>query len=120
MSDYLKSVKNIMRYLSLLRDIKFKNIELLGLVVLSLFQMVIAQPALGQCIEPGQQQEHTSPQTSAIETIIADNSHHHLGNDFKEDLTPKEPEGIIYAKTFELDSGFESPELVLMANSVSP
>jgi hypothetical protein len=93
----------------------------IGLVVLSIFQaVVIAQPAMGQCIEPAQQQEGTSLQTSAIENIIADNSHYHLGNDFKEDLTPKEPEGVIYAKTFLLDSGFESPELALMANSVSP
>jgi hypothetical protein len=90
---------------------------LLGLVVLIIFHAV-AQPAMGQCIEPAQQQERTS--TAAIETIIADNSYHHLGNDFKEELTPKEPEGVIYAKTFLLDSGFESPELVLMAKSVSP
>ncbi|MCZ7380552.1 MAG: hypothetical protein O8C64_03125 [Candidatus Methanoperedens sp.] len=92
---------------------------LLGLAIISILQaVVIAQPAKGQCIEPVQQQELTS--TAAIETIITDNSYHHLGNDFKEELTPKEPEGVIYAKTFVLDSGFESPELVLMANSVSP
>ncbi len=92
---------------------------LLVLVVLSILQMaVIAHPAKGQCIEPVQEQEHTS--TAAIETIIADNSYPHLGNDFKEELTPKEPEGVTYSKTFFLDSGFEAPELVLMANSVSP
>lgn len=91
----------------------------LGLAVLSIFQaIVIAQPAMGQCIEPAQQQERTS--TAAIETIIVDNSYHHLGNDFKEDMTPKEPEGVIYSKTFLLDSEFESPELGLMARSVSP
>jgi hypothetical protein len=92
---------------------------LFGLVVLGIFQIVvIAQPAMGQCLEPVRQQESTS--TAAIETIIADNSHHHLGNDLKEELTPKEPEGVIYAKTFVLDSEFESQELVLMAKSVSP
>ncbi len=92
---------------------------LFGLVVLGIFQIVvIAQPAMGQCLEPSRQQESTS--TAAIETIIADNSHHHLGNDLKEELTPKEPEGVIYAKTFVLDSEFESQELVLMAKSVSP
>lgn len=92
----------------------------IGLIVLIIFQaVVIAQPAMGQCIEPAQQQERTSPQTSAIENIIADNSYHHLGNDFKEDLTPKEPEGVLYSKTFLL-AEFESPELVLIANSVSP
>ncbi len=101
-------------------EVKLKNkiaYFLLGLAVFSKSQAV-AQPAMGQCIEPAQQQEHTS--TAAIEIIIADNSYHHLGNDIKEDLTPKEPEGVIYSKTFLLDSGFESPELVLMANSVSP
>jgi hypothetical protein len=92
---------------------------IIGLVVLSIFQIVvIAQPAMGQCLEPSRQQESTS--TAAIEIIIADNSHHHLGNDLKEELTPKEPEGVIYAKTFVLDSEFESQELVLMAKSVSP
>ena len=92
---------------------------ILGLVVLSIFQaVVIAQPEMGQCVDPVQQKEHTS--TAAIETIIADNSYHHLGNDFKEDLTPKEPEAVVYEKTFLLDSEFESPELVLMAKSVSP
>ncbi len=92
---------------------------LFGLVVLGIFQtVVIAQPAMGQCVEPAQQQERTS--TDAIETIIADNSHHHLGNDFKEDLTPKEPDGVIYEKTFLLDSEFDAPELGLMAKSVSP
>ncbi len=92
---------------------------LLGLSVLSmLLTTAIVQPAMGQCIEPAQQHERTY--TVAIETIIADNSYHHLGNDFKEDLTPKEPEAVVYEKTFLLDSEFESPELVLMAKSVSP
>jgi len=45
----------------------------LGLVFLSIFQaVVIAQPAMGQCVEPARQQEHTS--TAAIEIIIADYS----------------------------------------------
>jgi hypothetical protein len=92
---------------------------ILGLVILSIFQaVVIAQPAMGQCIEPEQQQENTS--TAAIETIIVDNSYHHLGNDFKEELTPKEPEAVVYEKTFLLDSEFDAPELVLMAKSVNP
>jgi hypothetical protein len=91
----------------------------IGLVVLSIFQaVVIAQPAMGLCVEPAQQPEHTS--TAAIETIIADNSYHHLGNDFKEELTPKEPEAVVYENTFLLDSQFDAPELGLMAKSVSP
>ncbi len=95
-----------------------------GLVVLIIFQAVViaqpamGQPAMGQCIEP--KQERIIPATSPIENILADNSYHHLGNDIKEDLTPKEPEGVIYTKTFFLDSVFESPELGLMAKSVSP
>ena len=80
--------------------------------------VVIAQPANGQCIEPGQ--EKIIPVTHAIETIIVDNSHHHLGNDVKEDLIPKEPEAVVYEKTFLLDTGFDTPELNLMAKSVSP
>ena len=92
---------------------------IIGLVVLSIFQIVvIAQPAMGQCLEPSRQQESTS--TAAIETIIADNSHHHLGNDLKEELTPKEPEAVVYEKAFLLDSEFDAPELSLMAKSVSP
>ena len=67
----------------------------LVLVVLSIFQaVVIVQPAMRQCIEPAQKQECSPPQT--IETIFNDNLQHHLGNDFKEDLTPKEPEGVIF------------------------
>ncbi len=92
---------------------------LLGLVVVSILQIVaIAQPASGQCLEPAQ--ERITPRASAIETIIADNSYHHMGNDIKEDLIPKEPEGVTYTRTFFLDSEFESPELVLIAKSVSP
>ena len=92
---------------------------ILGLVVLSIFQIAaIVQPAMGQCVEPVQQKERTS--TTAIETIIADNSYHHLGNDFKEDLTPKEPEAVVYEKSFLLDSEFDAPELNLMAKSVTP
>lgn len=101
-------------------EVKMKNITAYFLLVLLVLStaVVIAEPAMGgQCIEPVQQQEHTS--TAAIETIIADNSYHHLGNEFKEELTPKESEGVTYSKTFMLDSGFESPELVLIANSVS-
>ncbi len=85
---------------------------LLGLIAINAFLIaVVGQPAIGQCIEPTQ--EHTTSATSPIETIIADNSYHHLGNDIKEDLTPKEPEGVIYTKTFFLDSVFELPELGL-------
>lgn len=89
------------------------------LMVLITFQaVVIAQPAMAQCMEPTQ--ERTTPATSPIETILADNSYHHLGNDIKEDLTPKEPEGVTYTKTFFLDSEYESPEISFMAKSVSP
>lgn len=88
------------------------------MVLITIQAVVIAQPALGQCMEPTQ--ERTTAVTSPIETILADNSSHHLGNDIKEDLTPKEPEGITYTKKFFLDSEFESLKFSLMAKSVSP
>ncbi len=92
---------------------------LLGLVAISALQIAATgQPAMGQCVEPAQ--EPTTSMISPIETILTDNSYHHLGNDIKENLIPKEPEGITYTKTFFLDSGFESPKLGLIAKSVSP
>ncbi|HEY9205765.1 MAG TPA: hypothetical protein VIO58_07560 [Candidatus Methanoperedens sp.] len=99
-----------------------KNITayfILGLAVAIILQIVaIVQPASGQCIESAQ--ERITPQPSAIETIIVDNSHHHLGNDIKEDLIPKAPEAVVYEKTFLLDSEFDALELSLMVKSVSP
>jgi len=89
---------------------------LLGLVALLITP--IAQPAMAQCMEPTQ--ERTTSVIAPIEIILADNSYHHLGNDIKEDLTPKEPEGITYTKTFFLDSGFKSPYLSLKLKSVTP
>ena len=94
---------------------------LLGLAVLSIFQtVVIAQPVVEQGPLLTPQLIEISPQASAIEYIIADHSHHHLGDDLKEDLIPKEPEGVVYTKTFFMDSEFESPELILMIKSVVP
>jgi len=94
---------------------------LLGLAVLSIFQtVVIAQPVIEQGPLLTPQLIEISPQVSAIEYIIADHSHHHLGDDFKENLIPKEPEGVVYTKTFFMDSEFESPELILMIKSVVP
>jgi len=94
---------------------------LLGLAVLSIFQtVVIAQPVIEQGPLLTPQLIDISPQVSATEYIIADHSHHHLGDDFKEDLIPKEPEGVVYTKTFFLDSEFDSPKLSLMIKSVVP
>ena len=80
--------------------------------------VLIAQPAKGQCLEPAQ--EHIIPVTSAFENIFADNSYHHLGDNVKDDLDPKEPEAIEYEKTFMLDSEFDTPELTLISKSVNP
>ncbi|MCW7079104.1 MAG: hypothetical protein OCU22_08280 [Canidatus Methanoxibalbensis ujae] len=104
------------------KDTKMKNkiaYILLGLAVLSIFQtVVIAQPVIeqGPLLTP----QLIAPQASATEYIIADHSHHHLGDDFKENLIPKEPEGLVYTKTFFLDSEFNSPKLSLMIKSVVP
>lgn len=54
------------------------------------------------------------------ENIVTDYSHHHIGDDFKEDLVPNEPEGTVYTMTFFLDSEFDSPELSFMMKSVVP
>ncbi len=64
---------------------------LLGLVAINAFLIaVVGQPAMAQCMEPTQ--EVTTVVTSPIETILSDNSYHHLGNDIKEDLTSEKPE----------------------------
>jgi len=55
-----------------------------------------------------------------VENIVTDYSHHHIGDDFKEDLIPNEPEGTVYTMTFFLDSEFDSPELSFMMKSVVP
>lgn len=58
---------------------------------------------------------------SATEIVI-DIAHHHLGDNFKEELTPGEPGGLIYTATFNLDSpaDIRSAELTLTAKSVVP
>ncbi len=47
--------------------------------------------------------------------IVLDTEHHHLGDDFKEELTPGDPEGLVYTATFTLNSSadIESAELTL-------
>ena len=54
--------------------------------------------------------------------INIDTAHHHLGDDFKNGLTPSEPEGLVYTATFNLDSptDIRSAELTLTAKSVVP
>lgn len=54
--------------------------------------------------------------------IVIDTAHHHLGDDYKEELTPGEPEGLVYTATFNLDSptDIRSAELTLTAKSVVP
>ena len=54
--------------------------------------------------------------------IVIDTAHHHLGDDIKEELTPGEPEGLVYTATFNLDSTADvrvrSAELTLTTKSV--
>lgn len=52
--------------------------------------------------------------------IVLDTEHHHLGDDFKEELTPGNPEGLIYTSTFTLNSSvnIESAELILTGKSI--
>ncbi|WP_440947706.1 PQQ-binding-like beta-propeller repeat protein [Methanosarcina sp. T3] len=53
--------------------------------------------------------------------IIFDIEHHHLGDGFKEDLTPAEPDGLSYTATFTLDSmDIRDAELTLTVKSVVP
>jgi len=58
---------------------------------------------------------------SATEVVI-DPTHHHLGDDFKEELTPGEPEGLVYTTTFNLDypADLTDAELRLTTKSVVP
>jgi outer membrane protein assembly factor BamB len=54
--------------------------------------------------------------------IILDAEHHHLGDDFKGELTPGDPEGLIYTSTFALNSSIdvESAELIMAGRSIVP
>lgn len=54
--------------------------------------------------------------------IILDAEHHHLGDYFKDELTPGDPEGLIYTSTFALNSSIdvESAELTVAGRSIVP
>ncbi|WP_269851093.1 PQQ-binding-like beta-propeller repeat protein [Methanosarcina horonobensis] len=54
--------------------------------------------------------------------IVLDTEYHHLGDDFKEELNPDDPEGLIYTTIFTLDPSvdIESAELTLTGRSVVP
>jgi len=62
------------------------------------------------------------PFVASATEIILDTEHHHLGDDFKEDLNPDYPEGLIYIANFALDPsvGIESAELTLTGRSIVP
>ena len=59
---------------------------------------------------------------SATEVFLYPAHHHHLGDDFKEELTPCDPEGLVYTTTFNLDSRADitGVELRLTTKSVVP
>ncbi len=92
----------------------FIIIILLSLAVSCMFQSI----AFAQSTE--EQKGLSSTQSPPLETITADNLYHHLGDNFKDELIPKQAEGVIYTRTFFIDSEFESPELGLMAKSATP
>lgn len=52
--------------------------------------------------------------------IVLDTEYHHLGDDFKEELNPSDPEGLIYTTTFTLDPSvdIENAELTLKGKSI--
>lgn len=54
--------------------------------------------------------------------IILDTAHHHIGDEFKEELNPANPEEIIYSSTFTLDPtlNIENAELILTGKSIFP
>lgn len=54
--------------------------------------------------------------------IVLDTEYHHLGDDFKEELNPDDPEGLIYTANFTLDPSvdIESAEFTLTGRSIVP
>lgn len=54
--------------------------------------------------------------------IVLDTEHHHLGDNFKEELNPGDPEGLVYTATFTLDpsADIESAELTMTGKSIVP
>lgn len=64
----------------------------------------------------------TSVSTASASEIVIDTEHHHLGDNFKDELNPKNPEGLIYTENFILDpsADIESAEFKLTGRSVVP
>ena len=57
---------------------------------------------------------------ASVAEIVLDRAHHHLGDNFKEELTPGDPEGLVYTTTFTLDPlvDIRSAELTVTVKSV--
>lgn len=64
----------------------------------------------------------TFASTASAAEIVIDTEHHHLGDNFKEELSPENPEGLIYTANFTLDPSvdMESAEFKLTGRSVVP
>lgn len=64
----------------------------------------------------------TSVSTASASEIVIDTEHHHLGDNFKDELSPENPEGLIYTANFTLDPSvdIESAEFKLTGRSVVP
>lgn len=60
--------------------------------------------------------------TASAAEIVLDTEHHHLGDNFKEELNPDNPEGLIYTANFTLDPlvDIESAEFTLTGRSIVP
>lgn len=63
-----------------------------------------------------------STSAASATEIVLGTEHHHLGDDFKEELDPGEPEGLIYTTTFTLSPSMdiESAELILTGRNLVP
>ena len=61
-------------------------------------------------------------QTGIAAEIVLDNGQHHLGDDFKDELIPNEPEGVVYTVDFNLSNSAQinSARLKLDARSIVP
>ena len=64
----------------------------------------------------------TMSQPGIAAEIVLDNEQHHLGDDFKDDLIPNEPEGVVYTVDFNLSNSTQinSARLKLDARSIVP
>ncbi len=63
-----------------------------------------------------------SVSAASASEIVLDTEHHHLGDNFKEELTPADPDGLVYTATFTLDplADIRYTEFTVAVKSVVP